>query len=418
MQTVQQMITGSIRGKSSSEGTETILDKCRKFHAFYEAYMSRFNMQNPYLRTLDPASSPIVSREDRPLIQLGSNNYLGLSNHPEIKKAVKEVIDIYGTGCCSSRPLAGTTSLHIKLEEELAKFKESESSLLFSTGYMTMMGTIYALVGEQDIVFSDQLNHASIIDGIRLSKAQLKVYKHNDMTHLEENLASCDPGANKIIITDGVFSMRGDIANLPRIKELAEHYGALIMVDDAHGTGVLGENGRGILEHFRMEGDIDLVCCTFSKTFGTVGGAVAARKEVIDFLRFNSRPFIFTASLPPSVVMTVLASLGVIKKSPDLLTKLRNNTAFLKESLLRLNFRLLPTETPIIPLLIGDDEKTLRMALELEKEGVFVNPIIPPGVSVESSLIRLSVMATLSEEELEFAVEKIKLVGRRVGIIS
>ncbi len=418
MQTVQQMITGSLRERSCSGGQETFLDKCRKFHAFYNVYMSRFNMQNPYLRTLDPASSPIVSRENRPLIQLGSNNYLGLSNHPEIKNAVKQAIDFYGTGSCSSRPLAGTTRLHIQLEEELAKFKESESALLFSTGYMTMMGTIYALAGEQDIILSDQLNHASIIDGIRLSKAQLKVYKHNDMRDLEENLASCDPKANKLIITDGVFSMMGDIAHLPQIKELAEHYGALTMVDDAHGTGVLGENGRGILEHFGMEGTIDLVCCTFSKTFGTVGGAVAAKKEIIDFLRFNSRPYIFTASLPPSVAMTVLASLDVIQKSPDLLTKLRKNTAFLKENLMRSKFRLYPTETPIIPLLIGDDKKTLSMALELEKEGVFVNPIIPPGVSVESSLIRLSVMATLTEEEMEFAVEKIKLVGRRVGIIS
>jgi len=417
MQTVQHILSKKNSFNSSSSKADSFLDKCRKFHAFYNAYLSKFNKQNPYMRTLDPASSPSVLRDGRTLIHLGSNNYLGLSNHPEIKKAVKETIDVYGTGCCSSRPLAGTTSLHVRLEEELAEFKKTESALLFSTGYMTMLGIIFALAEENDVIFSDQLNHASIIDGIRLSRAQVKIYGHNDMTSLEQNLASCDPGVNKLIVTDGVFSMKGDIANLPRIKELADFYGAMVMVDDAHGTGVLGENGRGVLEHFNLEGQIDLIGCTFSKTFGTVGGAVGAKKEIIDYLRYNSRPFVFTASLPPSVIMTVLASMKVLKKSHDLLTRLRKNTAFLKKNLKQLKFRLMPTETPIIPLLVGDDTKALRMALDLEKEGVFVNPIIPPGVSAESSLIRISVMATLTEDELAMALDKFKLVGRRVGLI-
>ncbi len=417
MQTVQEMLSQNNSQNLSSLKSESFLDKCQKFNAFYRAYMSKFNNQTPYMRTLDPASSPNVMREGKTLINLGSNNYLGLSNHPHVKKAAKEAIDVYGTGCCSSRPLAGTTSLHVQLEEELAEFKKTESALLFSTGYMTMLGIIFALAEEKDVILSDQLNHASIIDGIRISRAQVKIYGHNDMTNLEEKLASIAPGVNKLIVTDGVFSMKGDIANLPRIKELADEYDAMILVDDAHGTGVLGENGRGVLEHFQLEGQIDLIGCTFSKTFGTVGGAVGAKKEIIDFLRFNSRPFLFTASLPPSVIKTVLASLRVLKDSRELLTQLRKNTVFLKENLKQLNFNLLPTETPIIPLLVGDDAKALSMALELEKEGVFVNPIIPPGVSAESSLIRISVMANLREDELAMALDKFKLVGRRVGLI-
>jgi len=396
---------------------KTLYQKCFNFCHKRQNIMSSLKINNPYLRVVDPPSSPTVLNKGRTLIMLGSNNYLGLSTHPEVKEAAKRAIDAYGTGTCSSRLLAGTTSLHIQLEKELAEFKGTEEALLFSTGYMTMMGTISGLVDENDVIFSDQLNHASIIDGIRLSRAKVKIYRHNDMASLEENLALASPDANKLIVTDGVFSMRGDIANLPEIKRLADKYGALVMVDDAHGTGVLGENGRGILEHFHMEGEIDIVGCTFSKVFGSVGGAVGAKREIIDFLRFNSRPFLFTASPPPSVVMTVLASLRLLKSSPHLLKKLRNNVKFLRESLKQLNFRVEPTETPIIPIFIGDDGLTLRMASDLEEEGVFVNPVVPPAVSAESSLIRVSVMASLSKSELELALEKFELVGKKLGII-
>lgn len=396
---------------------KTLLEKCYRFHQYHKTLMSLLEIQNPYLRVVDPPSTPTVLNKGKTLIMLGSNNYLGLSTHPEVKRAAKWAIDAYGTGSCSSRPLAGTSSLHVQLEEELAEYKGAEAAVLFSTGYMTMMGAISALADEKDIILSDQLNHASIIDGIRLSKAQIRIYRHNDMLSLEENLASCDSEVNKLIVTDGVFSMKGDIANIPQIKKLADKYGALVMVDDAHGTGVLGENGRGVLEHFHMEGEVDLICCTFSKVFSTVGGAVGARRETVDFLRFNARPFIFTASLPPSVVATVLASLRIIKNSPELLTKLRKNVHFMRGSLEELHFQLEPTETPIIPLLIGDEEKTLRMAMELEEEGVFVNPIIPPAVSAESSLIRISVMSSFSQSEMEFALEKFRLVGKRIGLI-
>jgi len=396
---------------------KTLYQKCFKFYHTHQNLMSSLKIRNPYLRVVDPPSSPAVLNRGKTLIMLGSNNYLGLSTHPEVKEAAKRAIDAYGTGSCSSRLLAGTTSLHVQLEKELAEFKGTEESLIFSTGYMTMMGTISGLVDENDVIFSDQLNHASIIDGLRLSRAKVKIYRHNNMASLEENLAAAPAEANKLIVTDGVFSMKGDIANLPEIKRLADKYGALVMVDDAHGTGVLGETGRGILEHFQMEGEIDIVGCTFSKVFGSVGGAVGAKKEIIDFLRFNSRPFLFTASPPPSVVMTVLACLRLLKSSSHLLRKLRQNVEFLRENLKQLNFRLEPTETPIIPLLIGDDGLTLQMASELEKEGVFVNPVVPPAVSAEASLIRISVMASLSKSELELALEKFELVGKKLGII-
>jgi 8-amino-7-oxononanoate synthase len=397
--------------------TDSFLAKCANYRIFVEAYLASMNVQNPYLRVLDPCAETKVLKNGRTLIMLGSNNYLGLATHPDVVKAVKKAIDTYGTGCCSSRPLAGTTSLHVELEEEMAEFKGAEASLVFSTGYMTMMGTIYALAGENDIVFSDQLNHASIIDGVKLAKAQIRVFRHGDMEHLEELLAASDPEANKLVVTDGVFSMKGDLANLPAIKDLADGYGAWVMIDDAHGTGVMGENGRGVAEYFGLEGQIDLVGCTFSKVFGTVGGAVAGPRDVIEFLKFNSRPFVFTASLPPSVVATVLASLRVIKKSPHLLLNLRKNARFLKDGLTNLGFPVMPTPTPIIPIPLGNDEKVFRLAWALEGEGVFVNPIVPPAVSAESSLIRVTAMATHTEEELEFALGKFKLVGRRLGLI-
>ncbi len=375
------------------------------------------NIQNPYMRVIDPPASPVVLKNGKSLIMLGSNNYLSLSTHPDVIKAAKGALDIYGTGTCSSRLLSGTTSLHVQLEKELSRFKETEDTLLYSTGYMTMAGTLSTLAGEGDVILSDQLNHASIIDGIRLSKAQAKIYEHSDMTSLEENLASCESDVNKLIVTDGVFSMKGDIANLPEIKRLADDYGALVMVDDAHGTGVLGQNGHGILEHFNMENQVDLVCCTFSKVFGSVGGAVGARKEIIDYLRFNSRPFLFTASSPPSVVATVLAALQVLERSPQLLRNLRQNVNFLRKNLEELRFKVTPTQTPIIPLLIGNDKKAFQMASQLEEEGVFVNPVVPPAVSAESSLIRISVMASLSQNNLERALEKFKLVGKRLDLI-
>jgi len=394
-----------------------VFSKCLDFQEYRKKFLSLMDVQNPYVRVIDPSAACRVWYKGKPLLMLGSNNYLGLSVHPKVKEAARKAIDKYGTGAGSSRPLTGTTSLHIRLEEKLSEFKGTEDSLLFSTGYMTMMGVISCLVTKEDVVFSDQLNHASIIDGVSLSKGQVQIYKHNDMSDLEQKLFLCDPMKNKLIITDGVFSMMGSIANLPEIGRLADKYGATVMVDDAHGSGVLGENGHGVLEHYHMENQIDLVCSTFSKVFGTVGGAVGAKKEIIEFIRFNSRPFVYTASLPPSVVATVLAGLQVIQEEPELLHRLRKNAEFMRKGLSELNFRIGNSPTPIIPLFIGDDAKALKMSAELQEEGIFVNPILPPGVSVESSLIRISIMTNHTQDDLEFALDKFETVGKRLNLI-
>ncbi len=370
-----------------------------------------------YLREFDPPASPVVSMGGKKLIMLGSNNYLGLATHPRVVEATVLAVREYGTGACSSRVLTGTTSLHARLEKRLAEFKRTEDAVVFSTGFMTMMGTIAALTEEGDVVLSDEFNHASIVEGCRLTGAEVRVYRHNDMSDLEEKLASCEPEQDKLIVTDGVFSMKGTLADLPGVKKLADEYDAKVMVDDAHGTGAIGPTGRGTLEHFGMEGEIDLVCGTFSKALGTIGGFAGARSDVVTFLKLRSRPFIFSASPPPSSMATVLACLDVMEDEPELLVRLRENSTFVKEGLRALGFRLEETVTPIIPVLIGEDSKTFRLAGGLEDEGVIVNPIVAPAVPPDSSLIRVSVMASLSTQELETALEKFGVVGRRLGII-
>lgn len=393
----------------------SLFDKCREFSRWIESLKERREFF--YLREFDPPASPLVTMGGRSLIMLGSNNYLGLATHPKIVEACVRAVRQYGTGACSSRVLTGTTSLHARLERRLAEFKGTEDAVVFSTGFMTMMGTVSALTREGDVVLSDELNHASIVEGCRLTRARVVIYKHRDLGDLEEKLAACQSEQGRLIVTDGVFSMKGTVADLPGIKKLADTYDARLMVDDAHGTGVLGATGRGTLEHFNMEGEADLICGTFSKTLGTVGGFTGAPADVVTFLKLNSRPFIFSASPPPASMATVLACLDVMRDEPELLARLRENTAFMKTGLAEAGFRLEETVTPIIPVLIGDDGKAFRMAGALEDEGVVVNPIVSPAVPPGSSLIRISVMANLRTEELETALEKMRLVGRRQGII-
>jgi 8-amino-7-oxononanoate synthase len=304
-----------------------------------------------------------------------------------------------------------------ELERRLAEFKGVEDAVVFSIGFMTMMGAISALTEPSDLVLSDELNHASIVEGCRLSRAEVLIYKHNDMRSLESRLASAAPSRHKLIVSDGVFSMKGDVADVPGIKRLADKYGAEVMIDDAHGTGVLGAHGRGTLEHFGLEGQIGLACGTFSKTLGTTGGFIATRKDVATFLRLNSRPFLFSASPPPSTMATVLACLDVMQEEPDLLERLRANTRIMKEGLIVSGFRIEETITPIIPVLIGDDELTFRLCGALEREGVLVNPVVPPAVPVEGSLVRVSVTADLSFEQIKIALVKFRLVGRELGMI-
>lgn len=370
-----------------------------------------------YMREIDPPSSSVVSMNGRKLINLGSNNYLGLTFHPKVMEAAIKATEKYGTGSCSSRILAGTSEIHRELEMKLAEAKGTEDAVVFSTGYMTMMGTISTLTDEGDTIFSDELNHASIVEGCRLSKANKRIYRHSDMNSLEEELYNCDRSGNKLIVTDGVFSMNGTVANVPEIKKLADKYDAMIMVDDAHGTGVLGETGRGTLEHFGMEGQIDIVSGTFSKALGTIGGVTCSNSDIITFLKLQSRPFIFSASSPPSVAATVIAALEVIEEEPELLKKLHKSSKAVKDGLIDFGFILEETITPIIPVLINNEEKTFKLTQMLEDDGIFVNPIISPAVPKEESLIRISVMATHTEKDIEYVLTKFKEYGKQLAII-
>jgi 8-amino-7-oxononanoate synthase len=392
-----------------------LFDKCSEFSRWIDSLRDRREFF--YLREVDPAASPVVTMGGRKLIMLGSNNYLGLATHPRVVEATVKAVQEYGTGACSSRVLTGTTSLHARLERRLAEFKRTEDAVVFSTGFLTMMGTISALTTEGDFVLSDELNHASIVEGCKLTDADVIIYRHNDVADLEEKLEACPPESNKLIVTDGVFSMKGTVADLPGIKRVAERHGAAIMVDDAHGTGVLGATGRGTLEHFGMEGQIDLVCGTFSKSLGTIGGFTGGGADVVTFLKLNARAFIFTASPPPASMATVLACLDVMEEEPELLEHLRANTGVMKDGLSEMGYPLEDTVTPIVPVLIGDDTVTFQMAGALEDEGVIVNPVVPPAVPPGSSLIRVSVMASLSEQDLGAALGSFRRVGKRLGVI-
>jgi len=393
-----------------------LFDKCHEFSRWIDSLKAR--REYFYLRAFDPPAAPVVDMRGRRLIMLGSNNYLGLATHPKVIEATVKAVREFGTGACSSRVLTGTSSLHARLERRLAEFKRAEDAVVFSSGFATMMGTVSGITAEGDVVFSDALNHASIVDGCRLSRADVQIWRHGDMGHLEELLAACPPERGKLIVTDGVFSMKGTVADLPGIRALADRYGARVMVDDAHGTGVLGATGRGTAEHFGMEGRIDLICGTFSKSLGTIGGFTAAEADVVTFLKLNSRAFIFTAAPPPAFMATVLACLDVLEEEgPALLARMRENTTFLKDGLTAAGFRLEETITPIIPVLVGEDAKAFRMAGALEDEGVVVNPIVSPAVPPDSALIRLSVMASLGRDDLEVALEKMTLVGRKQGVV-
>ncbi len=392
-----------------------LTDKCREFNARIDSLKAA--KQFFYLREVDPAASPVVEMDGRKLIMLGSNNYLGLATHPRVVEATVRAVKEYGTGACSSRVLTGTTSLHNRLEKRLAEFKGTEAAVVFSTGFMAMMGTVSAMTQEGDVVLSDEFNHASIVEGCRLTGAEVRVYRHNDMESLEGELKACDASADKLIVSDGVFSMKGTVGDIPGIRKLADKYGADVMVDDAHGTGAIGKTGRGTLEHFGMEGSVEFLCGTFSKSLGTIGGFTASSQEVVSYLKLKSRPFIFSASPPPSSMATVLACLDVMDSEPELMERLRANTSFLREGLEGAGFRLEPTVTPIIPILIGDEGKTFLMAGGLEDEGIIVNPVVSPAVPEEGSLIRVSVMASLSDDELSTALGKFKFVGGKLGLI-
>ncbi|HMO61824.1 MAG TPA: aminotransferase class I/II-fold pyridoxal phosphate-dependent enzyme [Ferruginibacter sp.] len=365
----------------------------------------------PFFRPLQSDQDTEVIIGGKPTLMFGSNSYLGLTNHPLVKETAKKAIDKYGSGCAGSRFLNGTLDLHLELEQELAEFVGKEAALVFSTGYQVNLGVLSALGGRSDYYFLDELNHACIIDGARLSFSKMYKFGHSDMAHLEKLLASVPYESFKLISTDGVFSMEGDLAKLPEITALAKKYNAAVFVDDAHSLGVFGNGGRGTASHFNITDDVDLIMGTFSKSLASIGGFVAADKTVIEYLKHHARSLMFSASISPGAAASALGALRVLKTEPERIDKLWQNTNYALEAFREGGFDIGPTESPIIPIFVRDNEKTFKMARMLMDEGVFVNPVVSPAVSSESSMIRFSLMATHSFEQIDFAVDKIKKVA-------
>ncbi len=372
------------------------------------------------LRTLGSEQGPWVMLEGRQVLNLCSNNYLGLSSHPRVKEAAAEAIREWGCGSGASRLICGNLSLHETLESRLAAFKGAEAALLYSSGYTANGGIISALVGPEDFVFSDELNHASIIDGCRLSRANVMVFPHLDLEALEEKLRralASRPAATRLIVVDGVFSMDGDLAPLPELVNLAERYECLLMVDEAHATGVLGPGGRGVAAHFGMEKRIPILMGTLSKALGCFGGFMAGSRDLVSFLVNTSRSLIYTTALPPAVVATAMAALEVVQAEPSLPIKVLENACYLRSRLNQLGYNTLNSQTQIIPVVIGDASQTLEVSRLLLDEGVFATPIRPPTVAEGTCRIRATVMATHTRKDLDFALGAFEKAGRSLGII-
>lgn len=370
----------------------------------------------PFFRPLESDQDTEVMIGGKKVLMFGSNSYLGLTNHPYIKESSQKAIEKYGSGCAGSRFLNGTLDLHLELEEALANFVGKEAALVFSTGYQVNLGVMSALGARGDFLFLDERDHACIIDGARLSFSKLLKYGHSDMAHLEKLLSSVPYDAFKLIATDGVFSMEGDIALLPEIVELAKKYNASVFVDDAHSIGILGPQGRGTAAHFNLTDEVDLIMGTFSKSLASIGGFVAADKNVIEYLKHHARSLMFSASIPPAATASALAALKVLMENPDMIEKLWDNTNYAIEKFRKEGFEIGLTETPIIPVFIRDTEKTFLMSKLLLEEGVFVNPVVSPAVSVEDSLIRFSLMSTHSIEQIDVAIDKIKKVAQQINV--
>ena len=359
----------------------------------------------PYFHALESRQDVEVVMEGKRRIMLGSNNYLGLTTCPEVLEAALEALKQYGTGCSGSRFLNGTLQLHLQLEAELADFLHKEACCTFSTGFQSNLGIISAIVGHGDYVICDKENHASIYDGCKLSYGRMLTYAHADMEQLELQLQKVPETAGCLIVTDGVFSMGGDIAKLPEIVRLARKYGARVMVDDAHGLGVIGEGGRGTASHFGLEDEVDLIMGTFSKSLASLGGYCVASETVIDYIRHNSRPFIFSASIPPACAATALAALRHIRSHPELVTRLSELSAYMRRGLRAKGVPIIESTTPIIPIYTYTVENTLEKARRLYDAGVYVNPVLAPATPPDQCLLRTSYMATLTEPLLDEAIE-------------
>jgi len=391
-----------------------IFEKCLKFD---KARILMSAGLYPFFRTIESAQDPEITMSGRRMIMVGSNNYLGLTSHPKVKEAAIEAIKKYGTGCAGSRFLNGTLDIHVKLEEKLARFMRKEAALIFSTGFQVNLGAISALVGKDDVVVIDKMDHASIIDGCRLSFGEIRKFRHNDMADLERVLKEYEE-KDKLIVVDGVFSMEGDIAKLPEILSLAGKYGARLMVDDAHGIGVLGKNGRGTAEHFGVEDEVDLIMGTYSKSLASIGGFIAGSEEVIHYIKHLARSLIFSASPPPASVASVSAAIDIIENEPERRESLWRNTKKMLNGFKSLGFKVGHSETPIIPVVVGEDEKAFKMAVMLQDEGVFANVAVTPAVPNGMALIRTSYMATHRDEHLDIVLNAFEKVGKKLGLIG
>jgi 8-amino-7-oxononanoate synthase len=391
-----------------------LLEKVRNFRT---AAQIRATGLYPYFRTISSAQDTEVIIDGRKILMFGSNSYLGLTNHAKVKEASKAAVEKYGSGCAGSRFLNGTLDIHLKLEAALARLVGKEAALVFSTGFQVNLGVISALVGKEDYVLADKSDHASIIEGCRLSLGKLIRFPHRDMRGLASRLQKIPRDAGKLIVVDGVFSMEGDIIQLPELCRLAEERRAMVMVDDAHGIGVLGRHGAGTASHFGLTEKVHLIMGTFSKSLASLGGFIASDATTIDYLKHNSRELIFSASMSPANAAAVLAAVEIMVAEPERIQRLWRATTRMKQGLGSLGFDLGASETPILPVYCRELSATFRFCKRLHEEGVFVNPVVSPGVAPGQELIRLSLMATHTDEQIDFALEKMGKVGKELGLL-
>ncbi len=369
----------------------------------------------PYFREISSNQDTEVIINNKRVLMFGSNSYLGLTNHPKVKEAAKLAVDKYGTGCAGSRFLNGTLDIHVQLEEELAGYFKKDAALVFSTGFQSNLGTISCLTGRNDYILIDELDHASIIDGTRLSFSKVIKFKHNDMGSLEKQLIRLPGDAVKIIVVDGIFSMEGDIVKLPQIVELSKKYGGTTIVDDAHSVGVIGKQGSGTASHFGLEDEVDFIVGTFSKSLASLGGFVVADHTSIEYMKHHARALMFSASIPPASAASALAALEIIKNEPERIEKLWDNTNYTIQHLKENDFDIGDAESPIVPIYVRDNNKTFQMTQMLFNEGIFVNPVISPAVPGNSSLLRFSLMATHSREQIDIAINKFIKARKMIG---
>jgi 8-amino-7-oxononanoate synthase len=391
-----------------------LYEKCFQFTRAKEAVQDGYY---PYFIPLTDTEGTEVTIDGHRLIMIGSNNYLGLTTHPKVRQAAVDAVRRYGTSCTGSRFLNGSLQLHKELEQELADFVGKEAALVFSTGYQVNVGTISALVGRDDVVITDREDHASIIDGCCLARGEMLRFKHNDMQSLERALKRADPDKGKLVVVDGVFSMGGDLAPLPEIAPLCKQYGARLMVDDAHGIGVVGTNGRGTADYYGMTDDVDLIMGTFSKSFASLGGFIAGDEAAVHYIQHHARSLIFSASMPAANVAACLAALDIMRSDAGLSTRVMAIGDRMRKGYKELGFNVGDSQTPIIPIIIGDDMPTLLFWKELFDAGVYTNPVLPPAVPPSKSLLRTSYMATHTDEQMDRVLSLFEQAGKRFGII-